>query len=775
MDILARSLSLGLLAAGIIGCTPATPSSQPAPLTLAPVIPLPASVSPGAGGWTPRDTILVALGDPANAELRQLGQIAAELAGTALGRPASVSTSMPGAGGITIRLTPSNNAGIRESYELRVDPTGVSITAPTGAGIFYGLQTLRQLIDASGPGTAIASVTITDAPRFSYRGLHLDVGRHFFSPDFVKRYIDLMSRYKLNTFHWHLTEDQGWRIDIAKYPQLTSVGGCRRETMVEKRFTPYVGDGVRYCGSYTQAEIRDVVAYAAARYVTVIPEIEMPGHSKAALAAYPELACTPGPFDVRTTWGVDDDVFCPSERTFAFIDDVLAEVTALFPSRYIHIGGDETPKRRWKESALAQDVMRREGLKDENALQSYFIRRVEQMLIKRGRRLIGWDEILEGGLAPEATVMSWRGSSGGIAAAREGHDVIMSPNSHLYFDAYQGAPAFEPLAIGGLLPLERVYAFEPIPDSLTAEQSRHILGAQANVWTEYLKTPAAVEYMAYPRALALAEVTWSPKASRNWNSFTTRLPFALRSLDRLGVNYRLPGVEGLDAETLTLGDQVTIRLRSPLPDAEIRYTIDGSDVQPASAVYRGPVTLPVPPEGLRVRARAFASTGRVSAPLEGVIRRTTYRDAERLSSSDVVPGLTYSYFEATMRSVRAIDTLRPVREGVVSAVTLRGDERPERYAIRFSGHVRVPADGIYTFALTSDDGSALSIGDRIVVDHDGPHGADEKSGMIALRAGHHPFVVKFFQDGGGVALGLRVRVGDGPWLAVPPDWLAHRR
>ncbi len=391
----------------------------------------------------------------------------------------------------------------------RANRAGVIIEASTEAGLFHGLQTFRQLLHAADPGT-VPLVEIADAPRFPYRGMHLDVARHFFPVAFVERYIDLLSRYKFNTFHWHLTDDQGWRIEIKAYPKLTEVGSCRRETIVEKNFKPYVGDGIPYCGFYTQEEIRQVVAYAAARHITIVPEIEMPGHAKAALASYPELACTPGPFEVGTVWGVEEDIFCPSEATFAFLEGVLTEVMALFPGPYIHVGGDEAPKARWKSSDLAQSIIQREQLADEHALQSWFIQRIERFLNAHGRRLIGWDEILEGGLAPDATVMSWRGVKGGIAAAQEGHDVIMTPTSHSYFDYAQDDPALEPFSIGGNLPLEKVYGFEPVPSVLTPDESRHILGAQGNVWTEYMKTPDRVEFMVFPRMLAMSEVTWSP-------------------------------------------------------------------------------------------------------------------------------------------------------------------------------------------------------------------------------------------------------------------------
>jgi len=388
-------------------------------------------------------------------------------------------------------------AGDDESYRLESIGGHVTIDAAGPAGGFYGLQTLRQLLTADDEGRVyLPGVGVADEPRFPYRGMHLDVGRHFFTAEFVKRYIDLLASYKLNRFHWHLTEDQGWRIQIDGYPKLTTVASCRKETIVERNFDPFVGDGKEYCGFYTKDEIREIVAYAAERFVTVIPEIEMPGHALAALAAYPALSCTGGPFEVGTRWGVYEDIYCPSEATFAFLEEVLDEVLELFPGEYIHIGGDEAPKSTWEASELAQSVIRREGLANEHELQSYFVRRIETYLNSRGRKLIGWDEILEGGLAPDATVMSWRGTDGGIEAARQGHNVIMSPTSHVYFDFYQGDPVYEPLAIGGFTPLEHVYSFEPVPDVLNADEASYILGGQANVWTEYMSTTAQVEYMA---------------------------------------------------------------------------------------------------------------------------------------------------------------------------------------------------------------------------------------------------------------------------------------
>ena len=435
-----------------------------------------------------------------------------------------------------------------EGYVLDITSRRVMITGDDVAGVFYGIQSLRQLLppaledvqqSSSLRNVRVSNTRIEDYPAFAYRGLHLDVGRHFFDVEFVKRYLDLMALHKMNTFHWHLTEDQGWRIEIKRYPLLTETGAWRKETLVgHGSRPPFRFDGTPYGGFYTQDQIREVVAYAARLHITVIPEIEMPGHALAALAAYPHLGCTGGPYEVATRWGIFDDVFCAgSEETFLFLENVLEEVVELFPSQYIHIGGDECPKTRWKECSACQNRIRQEGLADEYELQSYFIRRIEKFLQTKDRRIIGWDEILEGGLAPNATVMAWRGVRKGIEAARMGHDVIMSPVGHCYFDYYQADPETQPLAIGGYLPLSRVYEFNPIPEELSARDAKHILGAQGNVWTEYMPTPEHVEYMAYPRAIALAEVLWTPRRKQNFDEFRTRLHLHLQRLDILGVNY----------------------------------------------------------------------------------------------------------------------------------------------------------------------------------------------------------------------------------------------
>lgn len=513
-----------------------------------------------------------------------------------------------------------------EAYNLEISPERIRLAAAAPAGMFYALQTLRQLLPTVFEGHEVRQhvpwwpvpcVSIQDQPRFPYRGMHLDVGRHFFPVEFIKKYIDLLAMYKFNRFHWHLTEDQGWRIEIKKYPRLQEVAAWRKETLVgHYSHQPHQFDGKRYGGYYTQDEVREVVRYAAERHITVIPEIEMPGHSLAALAAYPELACTPGPFEPATLWGIFEDVYCPKEETFRFLEDVLTEVMALFPSEYIHIGGDECPKTRWKQCAHCQALMQREGLKDEHELQSYFIRRIERFLNSKGRQIIGWDEILEGGLAPNATVMSWRGVQGGIAAAKEGHHVIMTPTSHCYLDYYQSVSSEEPLAIGGFLPLEKVYAYEPVPAELNAQEAQLILGAQGNVWTEYMPTPEKVEYMAFPRALAIAELNWTPAALKDYHNFALRLVQHFKRLDIHGVNYARTLYDLQYSVAASQPGQALLTLASLHPDGIIRYTTDGTPPTETSPAYSGAISILKP---TTLQAAVFTGTYRASSILKVII------------------------------------------------------------------------------------------------------------------------------------------------------------
>lgn len=443
---------------------------------------------------------------------------------------------------IEISVLNEPDLSLPEEYLLRVQTDKVEL-AGSDRGVFYAIQSLAQLLPMTCNGAGfIPAVEIYDAPRFPYRGMHLDVARHFMPPDFIKRYIRHLSKYKFNYFHWHLTDDQGWRIEIKKYPLLTQIGSKRRETVLGKNYQPYRGDGKPVEGFYTQDEIRDIVEFARRHYITIIPEIDMPGHSSSALAAYPNLGCKENfRYRVKTTWGGFPDILCPSEETMQFVRDVLDEVIDLFPnSPYIHIGADEVVYDQWRSSVVVRDVMRANGLNSEAEVYSWFLARVEEHVNSRGKRIIGWDEMMDAQVPPNATVMSWQGLGPGIKAANSGREVIMAPNSHVYFDRPQSNSPFEPLALGSPLSLRDVYFFNPVPAEIAYENSGFVLGAQGCVWTEFIKRPKDVEYMAFPRAIALGEALWSPLKEKNFVDFQARLNTELLRLDAQKVNYRNP-------------------------------------------------------------------------------------------------------------------------------------------------------------------------------------------------------------------------------------------
>ena len=540
--------------------------------------------------------------------------------------------------GISLKqVAPEAKASIRwsfsdqlaeEAYTLTITPEAISIcSSPSAKGLFYGVQSLLQLLPPSAWDTKqkpaesyqLPAMNLTDAPRFAYRGAMMDVGRNFLPKEAVLKMLDLMAFYKLNSFHFHLTDDQGWRIEIKKYPRLTEKGAYRKQTQVGHcdYYFPRRYDGIEKRGFYTQDEIREIVRYAADRFITVIPEIEMPGHSSAALACYPELSCGLGKtYVVRDYYDVFDEVYCPKEHTFRFLEDVLTEVIDLFPSHYIHIGGDECPKKAWKKCSHCQALMKQLNLPDESALQSWFIHRIEKFVNSRGRDIIGWDEILEGGLAPRATVMSWRGEAGGIEAARQQHSVIMTPGEYCYFDFYQEDPEEAPLAIGGYLPLDKVYSYNPLPGELTAEEQKYIIGVQANIWGEYIQTPDYFEYMTFPRLIAMSEVQWTQPERKDFASFARRLDHEFERLGYRGVNacrhfYNVLIEGGWKEEKKNF----EVDLHTLCPDADIRYAIGDSVITPSSARYEHPIVLT---EEATVYAQAF----RQGKPLGNVTRRT---------------------------------------------------------------------------------------------------------------------------------------------------------
>jgi len=662
-----------------------------------------------------------------------------------------------------------------EGYRLTITPQKI-IIAGKGAGLFYGIQTLIQLMPAGGGATVqLPCVQIEDYPRFGYRGMMLDVCRHFFSVEFVKKYIDLMAAYKLNNFHWHLTDDQGWRIEIKKYPRLTEIGSQRAQTLIGNYHdrTPQQFDSTPYGGFYTQDEIREVVKYATDRYINIVPEIEMPGHSEAALAAYPELSCDPSKtYSVSQTWGVFNDVYCPSDKTFGFLEDVLTEVMDLFPSKYIHIGGDEVPKIVWQQSPYCQKLIKKLKLKNEEGLQSYFIQRIEQFVNSKGRSIIGWDEILEGGLSPNATVMSWRGEAGGIAAAQQNHDVIMTPGSAgLYLDAAQGKLADEPLGIGGYSPLQKTYSYNPTPAALTPEQQKHIIGVQANLWTEYIATEAKVEYMILPRMLAVSEVAWTSLANKNYTDFAnTRLPSHLAWFDKNGFDYRVPQAIGTK-DTIIFGPQLNVQLKSPVKGASIYYTIDGYTPRETDLVYTVPLSYDVPPDQYRtLETMVITPSGKRSV----VTTTTMYNKAPfpAVNYTGTAPGLKYVLYTGTFNNTNDLDVAAGVDTGITKSFSPFAIKKNTfTYGIIYSGFIRIDSTDVYGFATQSDDGSVLLIDDQPVVSNDGKHGLFEQGGSVPLQKGYHKFTLKYYNVGSTAVLRVYLTLPGKPKGELSPDEL----
>lgn len=596
MQILSKLNLLGWSLAGLLmtAC-----SNQPTTVANYEVVPMPLEIN-----TTQQASFLLKSGvtvyyPAGNEKMQRNAEFLASYVKAQTGIELQVQAGEGGKGGIVLQLGLANDNP--EAYQLKVDANQVVISSPSEAGVFYGIQTLRKAVDvAEGSNVELPAVEIKDQPRFGYRGMMLDVGRHFFSMDEIKTYIDMMALHNINRFHWHLSEDQGWRIEIKKYPKLTEIGSMRKETVIGHNSGKY--DGKPYGGFYTQEQAKEIVAYAAERYITVIPEIDLPGHMQAALAAYPELGCTGGPYEVWTQWGVSDNVLCAgNDQTIQFIKDVLAEIVEIFPSEYIHVGGDECPKVKWSTCPKCQARIKALGLKSDNKhtkeerLQSYVIHEAEEFLNSKGRKMIGWDETLEGGLAPNATVMSWRGEAGGIEAAKQHHDVVMTPNTYLYFDYYQSKDTeTEPMAIGGYLPIERVYSYEPMPKSLSPEEQKYIVGVQANLWTEYIPDFKQVQYMVLPRMAALSESQWCVSEKKNYEAFLQRVSRLVNIYAKNGWNYATHIFDVMldlkpNTETGTL-DAVA----HTIDNAPIYYTLDGSEPTTASEKYTDVIKIDKP-------------------------------------------------------------------------------------------------------------------------------------------------------------------------------------
>ncbi len=618
-----------------------------------------------------------------------------------------------------------------EGYLIAVSKDGVEVRAKAAQGIFYGLQTVLQLLPAEVESSllvknvtwSIPVVEILDEPRFSWRGMHLDVCRHFLPVENIKKHLDMMAMFKLNTFHWHLTEDQAWRIEIKKYPKLIELGSRRLE-----------GEGFEYAGHYTQEDVKEIVAYAAERFITVVPEIELPGHALAALVAYPEYSCTGGPFTVRNVWGVEPDVYCAGkEDTFHFLEDVIDEVVVLFPSVYFHIGGDECPKDRWKECSDCQARMKKEGLKDEHELQSYFIRRIEKVLIAHGKKMIGWDEILEGGLAESAAVMSWRGEKGGIEAASQGHDVVMTPGNWCYLDHYQGDYRVEPVAIHGYTTLEEAYSYEPVPAELSEDKAKHVLGTQGNVWSEYMYTPELFEYCIYPRLIALAEVNWTSKEKKNYESFEKRINNQLVRMDQHGINYHIPLPEGPVNKVVFL-DNTKLEFTNTRNYPMI-YTTDGSEPNAYSTQYNQPLIFAA---DKTIKIATVLPSGKMSKVRTIEIEKTEMIPAVEAETSQV--GLSEQFAEGTFIKVAELDKVSDwiKRDGFIDNkdANYRGRGYDEPSAHIFTGYLTIEKDGIYEFQTNLDQ---FFIGDELLINNDGEVKRYSRNNTtVALAKGKHP-------------------------------------
>ncbi len=713
------------------------------------VIPQPASVEFGSGSFLFDRTVAIVAAKPEErAAANILNGRLQQMYGFKLKIARRTSTR-------SVRFETTRESSPSGEYRLQVDGQGVRIVGGP-AGLFYGIQTLLQLIPATGTG-GLTYASISDSPRFGYRGMHMDVSRHFQSVDFVKKFIDQMAQYKFNTFHWHLTDDQGWRIEIKKYPKLTEVGSKRPETMLERNFAPYKGDGIPHGGFYTQEQIKDVVAYAKARHITVIPEIELPGHASAAITAYPELGCkTDFKYKVQTTWGIFKETFCPTDVTFKFLEDVLDETISLFPdSPYIHIGGDEVLKDHWKESAFVQELKKKENLKDEHEVQSYFIRRIEKFINSKGKKIIGWDEILEGGVAPNAIIMSWRGMKGGIEAAKAKHDVIMTPNDFVYFDYGQGDPEHEPLNIGSYVPLEKVYSFDPVPPELNAEEGKYVIGGQANIWTEYIKTSSHLEYMAFPRMLALSEALWSRKEGRSYPNFYNRMLATLPRLEKQGVNFRIPEPIDVGAVLLNETEAYAFEVRPPFPVAKVRYTKDGSTPTESSPEAPQKISVfPIGDEKVTIKTIVVLPSGRKSSVYAATFMRGKMIEPVRLK--DQRDGVRFSLVEPSGDFAQDPPAQTGETKSILVNQFAQRIDLKKSFSVQFDGHLKIPVDGIYELQIESTWDATLVIGGQKLIDEAGTAENKKRSVLVPLKAGLHPISLRYNHRGGDFTFRFRL-------------------
>ncbi len=723
-----RNLALfAVLATAILVCGCGRQSQKPYNEGIN-IIPTPVELTRHAGAFTLKRSTRISADSSLDIVADYFSAKMSRATGYALGRGVAASD--------VIRMVVDTTLDVPspEGYTLEVSPEAVTVTGKSAQGLFYGMQTFLQLLPAEiesparvgGMEWTAPSVTVRDYPRFAYRGMMLDVTRHYNDVDFIKKQLDVLAMFKINRFHWHLTDDQLWAVEIKKYPELTRIGSVRHEQ-----------DGTVHEGYFTQEQIKEVVAYAGERFIEVIPEIELPGHALAALSAYPQYSCTGGPFTHRLVWGVEPDIFCAGkDETFAFLEDILTEIAALFPGRYIHIGGDECPRDRWMECSDCRARMKSEGLGSPAELQSYFVRRIEKHVNSLGKQIIGWDEILEGGIDPSATILSWRGTEGGVEAARSGHDVIMAPGEWLYIDKYQGAPEVEPVSIGGYLPLEKVYSFDPMPEGLTPEEESHVIGAQANVWTEYMYEPGAPEYFIYPRILAVAEITWSPASRKDYADFSRRIDGALVRLDGHGIGYHVPMPEGPLSDRMVFVDSIALGFGNTR-DYPMVYTVDGTVPDVNSDIYTDSLRFT---DNTSLKIATLLPSGKTGRVREiDIVREALSPASDAGTEPGVVSRTARGLFIDTVAMKDAEWSEPQIVDGFMKGMVESLDYKNPGVTV-YEGFFEVPVDGVYTVFtdqyLLYVDGKPLIVNDGVTAIR---HGLNKKT--MALEAGRHKFVL----------------------------------
>ena len=709
------------------------------------IIPLPQQLTQQDGQFTLTGSTTLGATTP---EAKTIAEFFANKLKTATGYSIGVADQ----GNISLSIDPSLDTN-DEGYTLDVNAQGVTVTGKTAQGLFYGMQTFLQLLPAevesaskvSGIAWTAPAVSVKDEPRFGYRGMMIDPCRHFMPVENIKRYIDVLSLFKVNRLHWHLTEDQGWRIEIKKYPKLTEIGSKRID-----------GEGTEHGGFYTQEEVKDIVKYAADRFITIVPELEIPGHEMAAISAYPELSCKGEQHDPRVIWGVEDIVMCPGkEDMFKFLEDVIDEMVPLFPSEYFHIGGDECPKSSWKACPLCQKRIQQEGLRGdkkhtaEERLQSYVIQRMEKYLATKGKKIIGWDEILEGGLAPSATVMSWRGEEGGIAAALMDHSVIMTPGGNgMYLDHYQGDSKLEPVSIGGYTTLEKTYSYNPMPDTLaTMGKAEYVLGVQGNCWAEYMYTEALRDYRSFPRIIAIAEIGWTPDERKDYADFERRINNAYVRLDQYGINYHIPQPEQPkgSCNVIAFTDQASLEFKTTRP-AKMVYTLDGSEPTAASTEYTAPITFT---ESGTLKIATALPSGKLSPVRTITVEKQALAPAETVEGT--VPGLSMDIYDGMFlnvadfekanvqpRETKLIQQTRELTNQTPSPESMRG---VKQYAAIATGYVNIPEDGVYYFSSELEE---VWIDGKLLINNGGEvKRFSRKDASVALAKGLHPVKAVF--------------------------------